>query len=106
MKNIEELLFKFSKVILFDLDLLSYMFDRKSSKKPIKHAKKFIKLTINTPELRDEAYIQIIKQIKLHKKKENCLRGWNLFAIVASCYEPSEKLFYSILNLFKFNKLI
>jgi hypothetical protein len=81
------------------IDLLSYMLDRKSSKKPIDHIKKFLKLTMNSHEdLRDEAYIQVLKQIKDHKDYDKSIRGWNLFAIIASCFVPSTRLFYSLLN--------
>jgi hypothetical protein len=75
------------------------MKDRKSSKEPIKHVKKHIKLTLYAhQELKDEAYVQVLKQIKDHKDNTNCLRGWNFLAILASCYEPSEHLYYAILN--------
>jgi hypothetical protein len=75
------------------------MMDRKTSKKPIKHAKKHIKLTLYAhQELKDEAYVQVLKQIKEHKDPAKSLRGWNFLAILTSCYEPSEKLYYAILN--------
>jgi myosin-7 len=75
------------------------MGDRKSSKKPVEHVKKFMKLTLRaTEELKDEAYVQIMKQIKEHKDYERSIRGWNFFAILASCYAPTASLYYSILN--------
>lgn len=75
------------------------MMDRDSSKKPIEHAKKMLRLTMEAPEeLRDESYVQIIKQITNHKDHAKALRGWNLFALMASTYVPSEKLYYSLLN--------
>jgi myosin-7 len=80
-------------------NLFSYMGDRKSSKKPILHAKKHLKLTLNAPEdLKDEAYIQVLKQIKDHKDYDKGIRGWNFFAILASCYAPSMELFYAIIS--------
>lgn len=79
------------------------MYDRKSSKKPLAHAKKHLKMTLNaSEEIKDEAYVQVLKQIKDHKNYENSLRGWNFFAIMASCYIPSSRLFYSILNMLLF----
>jgi hypothetical protein len=75
------------------------MMDRKSTKKPVKHAKKHLKLTLYAhQELKDEAYVQVLKQLKDHKDHAKCLRGWNFLAILASCYEPSDKLYYAILN--------
>jgi len=45
------------------------MTDRKSSKVPLEHVKKHLNLTINSPiELKNEAYIQVLKQITKHKK--------------------------------------
>lgn len=80
-------------------NLLSYMGDRKSSKKPLQHLKKHLRLTMWAPEdLKDEVYIQVLKQIKEHKDHDRCMRGWNFFAILASCYAPSIELYYSILN--------
>jgi myosin-7 len=84
-------------------NLMSYMTDRKSSKKPLAHVKKHLKLTMNADEkLKDEAYLQVLKQIKDHRETDKALRGWNLFAILASCYPPSQNLYYSILNFLFF----
>lgn len=75
------------------------MFDRKSSKRPVEHVKKYLKLVMNSvKELKDESYIQVLKQIKEHKDYAKAIRGWNFFAIIASCYVPSKDLFYSILR--------
>jgi myosin-7 len=80
-------------------NLLSYMGDRRSSKLPIKHVKKHIKLTLQSAEdLKDEAYVQVLKQIKDHKIYDKAMRGWSFFAILASCYAPSTELYYAILN--------
>ena len=78
---------------------MSYMGDRRSAKKPIKNVKKHLELTLNSPEdLKDEAYVQVLKQIKDHKSYDRTIRGWNFFAILASCYAPSTDLYYGILN--------
>lgn len=80
-------------------NLMGYMTDRKSSKEPIHHARKHLQLSLNEKApVKDEAYVQVLKQIKDHKDKAKAMRGWNFFAILASCYAPSTKLFYSILN--------
>lgn len=80
-------------------NLMSYMGDRKSSKLPIKHIKKHLNLTLNSAEdLKDEAYIQVLKQITENKVYDIAMRGWNFFAILASCYAPSSDLYYSILD--------
>ena len=44
-------------------NLQSYMADRKSSKSPVLHAKKFIKLVLSGCDvLRDEVFLQVYKQ--------------------------------------------
>jgi hypothetical protein len=48
--------------------------------------------------IKDEAYIQVLKQLKDHKDYDKSIRVWNLFAIIASCFAPSKDLFYSILH--------
>jgi myosin VIIa len=79
------------------------MGDRKSSKKSQGHIKKHLKLTITSSEdLKDEAYVQVLKQIKEHKEQDKALKGWSFLAILASCYIPSMRLFYSILNYLLF----
>ena len=53
-------------------NMLSYMGDRKSSKTPILHAKKYVKLVlIGNQILRDEAYLQIYKQLHLFFAMQN-----------------------------------
>ena len=57
-------------------NLQSYMGDRQSSKAPIKHVMKYIRLTINAPEeLKDEAYCQVLKQVNGHPNPENAIKG-------------------------------
>lgn len=80
-------------------NLMSYMGDRRSSKKPIQHLIKHLKLTQNAPEdIKDEAYVQVLKQTHENKNYDNCMKGWNFLAVLASCYAPSLDLYYSILN--------
>jgi len=75
------------------------MFDRKTSKKPIDHVRKFLTITMNANiAIKDEAYLQVLKQIKENPDEENTKRGWNFFAILAASFAPSTSLYYSILN--------
>jgi hypothetical protein len=98
MLNIEKLLSECIRVYNINKDLLSYMTDRKSSKKPLRHVKDFLKRSYLIQELRDEAYVQIQKQISSHPNYDKMIRGWNIFAIVASTFPPSERLFFSLIN--------
>ena len=84
-------------------NLLSYMMDRKSSKKPIQHARKFLKLTLHAEQIiKDEAYIQVLKQIRENKKYDSLLRGWKFMAILASVFVPSNDIYNLILNFLFF----
>ena len=85
-------------------NMLSYMGDRKSSKSPVLHARKYVKLVlIGNQILRDEAYLQIYKQLHENKKFTSLMRGWKLMAIMASCFVPkSNDIFNIILNFLFF----
>lgn len=75
-----------------------YMRDRSSSDPPIMFVMKFLRLTMDGPsEIVDEAYLQVIKQTNNNPNPTNNIRGWNMFAIMASCYPPSVELFKPLL---------
>ncbi|KAI1292214.1 Unconventional myosin-XV [Halotydeus destructor] len=52
------------------------------------------------PVLRDEVYCQVIKQTTNNKstKPDSCVRGWRLFAIIASYFDCSDNLRPYLLN--------
>ena len=80
-------------------NLRSYMGDRNSSKSPQLHAVKHTRLAMGSPEeVKDEAYMQVIKQVTRNPNPESAQRGWNLFAIMASCYPPSLELYYALIH--------
>ena len=81
-------------------NLLGYMLDRKSSKKPLSHARKFLKITMNNSNkiIKDEAYVQILKQLRNNKKYESLIRGLKFLAIISSVYVPTEKIYNLMLN--------
>ena len=80
-------------------NLMSYMGDRSSSKSPQLHVIKHTRLAMSSPEeVKDEAYLQVIKQITRNPNPTRCTRGWNLLAIMASCYPPSMELFHALIH--------
>ena len=80
-------------------NVVSYMGDRSSSKAPQLHAIKHTRLAMRSPEeVKDEAYLQVIKQITRNPNPNRCMRGWNLFAIMASCYPPSMELYHALIH--------
>ena len=87
-----------------------------NDKRPINdkfyHARKFVRLPLNQEdgdELKEEAYIQCLKQLKENPDPEKLDMAWSALCILASSYLPSSKsqrLYYSILNfLFVQSKL-
>ena len=80
-------------------NLVSYMGDRHSSKKPNLHLLKHTKIAMSSPEeLKDEAYLQVIKQITNNPDDESRIKGWNFFSIMASVYPPSMELYYCLIK--------
>ena len=84
-------------------NLLSYMDDRKSSKKPVLHVKKIIRIVlVQSPIVRDEAYLQIYKQLHDNPKHSSLMKGWKEMAIISSCFVPSNKDIYHLILNFLF----
>ena len=81
-------------------NLLSYMKDRDSSKKPLSHASKFLKMIKQcSPIIKDEAYLQVYKQLHNNKKRESLMRGWKFLAFLSCSFIPNNKdIYYLILN--------
>jgi len=69
------------------------MGDRKSSKKPIEHAKKMLRNLMVAPVgLRDEVYMQICKQTTNNPKPASSVRGWELMTFCLATFPPSKNL--------------
>ena len=84
-------------------NLLSYMGDRKSSKMPLLHARKYVKLVlIGNNILRGEAYIQVYKQLHNNPNHESNMRGWKMMAIISSVFVPKNKDIYNLILNFLF----
>ena len=80
-------------------NLASYMGDRRSSKKANQHILKHTKIAMSSPEeLKDEAYLQVIKQITNNTHDESREKGWTFLAIMSSVYPPSMELYYCLIK--------
>ena len=87
-------------------NLLSYMKDRESSKEPLSHAYKFIRMVKNSnPIVKDEAYLQVYKQLTNNKSRESLMRGWKMMAILSCCFIPNNKDIYYLILKFLFFEL-
>jgi hypothetical protein len=75
-------------------NIMSYMGDRRTMKADVGHAKKLIKnaLTLCNQSLRDEIFLQIIKQVTGHPKVAHAIKGWELLMLVIGSFPPSTAL--------------
>jgi hypothetical protein len=74
-------------------NVMSYMGDRKSSKKPIDHAKKMLSNLMSAPSgLRDEVFMQLCKQTSQNPRLESTIRGWELMSFCLCSFPPSKPL--------------
>ena len=72
-------------------NVLGYMGDRAYSY-PLVLGHEVIEAGIANPELRDEIYCQIIKQMIDNPSSASIRRGWNLMALALSSFPPSDEL--------------
>ena len=87
-------------------NLLSYMKLRKSSKEPILHAKKFLRLIKKaSPILKDEAYLQIYKQLHDNHEYESYMSAFKMLGILSSCFVPHNKNIFIFILQFLFEEM-
>ena len=56
------------------------------------HVEKLIRFALKAPEeLRDEIYIQLVKQTTKNPKQDSLYKGWSLLAICCSIFPPSDE---------------
>ena len=58
----------------------------------VKMCQAYINVGINNPQVRDELFCQIVKQILENPSEENSDRCWMMLGLCASCFSPSEDL--------------
>ena len=87
-------------------NLLSYMKLRKSSKEPILHAKKYLRLVKQaSPILKDEAYLQVYKQLHNNHEYQSFMAAYKMLAIISSCFVPDNKNIYLFILQFLYNEM-
>ena len=87
-------------------NLLSYMKLRKSSKEPILHAKKYLRLVRQAnPILKDEAYLQVYKQIHNNHEYQSFMSAYKMLAILSSCFVPDNKNIFLFILKFLYNEM-
>ena len=87
-------------------NLLSYMKLRKSSKEPILHAKKYLRLVKQaSPILKDEAYLQVYKQLHNNHEYQSFMAAYKMMAIISSVFVPDNKNIYMFILQFLYNEM-
>lgn len=87
-------------------NLLSYMKLRKSSKEPILHAKKYLRLVRQaSPILKDEAYLQVYKQLHNNHEYQSFMSAYKMLAILSSCFVPDNRNIYLFILKFLYNEM-
>ena len=87
-------------------NLLSYMKLRKSSKEPILHAKKYLRLVRQaSPILKDEAYLQVYKQLHNNHEYESFMSAYKMLGILSSCFVPDNKNIYLFILQYLYNEM-
>jgi hypothetical protein len=73
---------------------------KKSSKEPILHAKKYLRLIQQaSPIMKDEAYLQVYKQLHNNHEYQSFMSAYKMLCILSSCFVPSkEEIFLFILK--------
>ena len=78
-------------------NLMSYMGDRKSSKGCKEHCKKMLRITLSAPTgIRDEVYVQLMKQTSGNPRRESEQRGWELILHCLHFFPPSRLILDSV----------
>ncbi|KAL6046529.1 Rho GTPase activating protein 39 [Balamuthia mandrillaris] len=55
-------------------------------------ARELMAKAVNTPQLRDEIYLQICKQTTNNPRLESCVLGWELLTVAVSTFPPTKDL--------------
>eukprot|EP00835_Amoeboradix_gromovi_P001325 NODE_58_length_25774_cov_0.240545.p3 type:complete len:565 gc:universal NODE_58_length_25774_cov_0.240545:7443-5749(-) len=58
-------------------------------------------LGIQTGGIRDEIYVQLVKQCNGNPSSESLLRGWKLMGVLLTCFPPSKNFESYLLNYFR-----
>ncbi|XP_055899346.1 uncharacterized protein LOC106079292 isoform X3 [Biomphalaria glabrata] len=74
-----------------------YMGDRKGKQAPMSVALDIITKGWSTGNMRDEIYIQLMRQTTENKREDSLQRGWELMAMCLHFFPPSQN-FYSVLE--------
>lgn len=84
-------------------NITGFMGDRKSSKPKEDHAQKILSNVITSPELFDEAFCQLCKQITKNPNVSSARQGWELMTLCLSVFPPSPDLLFPLLGFFRDN---
>ena len=90
-KSLTELSKEFSKMaVQIHKDLLGYMGD-KHMPFPAMLAQDVLRKGFESPALRDEIFLQIIKQLTTNPRPESIAKGWQMMCMCVGTFPPSKK---------------
>lgn len=90
------------EAVQFSKNIRGFMGDRSSTKSPLEHADKIIKvLLLSNQDLRDEFFCQLCKQLNNNPSKVSALKGWQLFLICLTSAAPNNELMISLIDFFR-----
>ena len=71
--------------------------DRKRTQLPYNKIRKLIQILLTSPsEVKDEFYLQMVKQLRSNPYSHNNMNEWTLFAIISGFLTPGNSLFYHL----------
>jgi myosin-7 len=86
-------------------NVMSFMGDRVSGKDEIEHARKILRNLMQAPSgLRDEIYLQLIKQTTQNPRVSSTRKGWQLMNFCLVTFPPSKSLKKFLSNKISMNK--
>ena len=99
----------------FFRNVTGFMKDRKSSLSVVEHVAKLLRNAMRAPErLQTELFCQVIKQTSMcphvhraspnERINENCIRGWQLMAVLVTMVRPQRAFFPVLLDYIKANE--
>lgn len=74
-------------------EIACFMGDQESDVAPWTHVQVIVRCALDEPKLREEIYMQVVRQLINNRRTRSFIQGWRLFAVCVSCFVPLHKAF-------------